>query len=83
VRTGDAAASLRGSYPRPGSIVFGSSPLKDGLFAPGRGSLAEVLPDSVKELFNRVPMTPADVTELTWTAASGRRIHGASADHRM
>ena len=52
--------------------LYLSSPLKDGLFAPGRGSLAEVLPDSVKELFNRVPMTPADVTELTWTAASGR-----------
>ena len=34
--------------------LYLSSPLKDGILAPGRGSLAEILPDSLKELFNRV-----------------------------
>jgi ATP-dependent helicase/nuclease subunit A len=34
--------------------LYLSSPLKERILAPGRGSLAEVLPDSVKELFNRV-----------------------------
>ena len=33
--------------------LYLSSPLKDGVLAPGRGSLAEVLPDSIKNLFNR------------------------------
>jgi ATP-dependent helicase/nuclease subunit A len=49
--------------------LYFSSPLKDGLFAPGRGSLAEVLPDSIKNLFNRAS-EGADAVE--WTAASGR-----------
>ena len=48
--------------------LYLSSPLKDGVLAPGRGSLAEVLPESIKNLFN-----PASVDDdLTWTAASGR-----------
>ncbi len=34
--------------------LYLSSLLKDGNLAPGRGSLAEVLPDAIKELFNRV-----------------------------
>ncbi|HEU4937995.1 MAG TPA: UvrD-helicase domain-containing protein [Vicinamibacterales bacterium] len=52
--------------------LYLSSPLKEGLFAPGRGSLAEVLPDSVRELFNRAPMTQSQAHDLIWTAASGR-----------
>src|SRR3954464_14912316 len=46
--------------------LYLSSPLKDGVLAPGRGSLAEVLPDSIKNLFNR-----ASTEDVTWTAASG------------
>jgi ATP-dependent exoDNAse (exonuclease V) beta subunit len=49
--------------------LYFSSPLKDGLLAPGRGSLAEVLPDSIKSLFNRAG---DDADSLGWTAASGR-----------
>jgi len=52
--------------------LYLSSPLKEGLFAPGRGSLAEVLPDSIRELFNRAPMTQSEAPDLMWTATSGR-----------
>jgi ATP-dependent helicase/nuclease subunit A len=49
--------------------LYFSSPLKDGVLTPGRGSLAEVLPESIKGLFNRAG---EDADGLTWTAASGR-----------
>ena len=52
--------------------LYLSSPLKDGVFVPGRGSLAEVLPDSIRELFNRVSETPPEAHDLMWAAASGR-----------
>jgi ATP-dependent helicase/nuclease subunit A len=57
--------------------LYLSSPLKDGLFAPGRGSLAEVLPESVKELFNLAAGKGAEnsqdeVPTLRWTSQSGK-----------
>jgi ATP-dependent helicase/nuclease subunit A len=44
--------------------------LKDGAFAIGRGSLGDVLPESVRSLFVRAAQEPGDSIE--WTAQSGR-----------
>jgi ATP-dependent helicase/nuclease subunit A len=44
--------------------------LKDGLCAVGRGSLADVLPDSVRTLFARAALEAGESIE--WTAQSGR-----------
>ena len=51
--------------------LYLSSPLKEGILAPGRGSLGEVLPDSINELFNRAALTLPDGVGPMWTAASG------------
>src|SRR4029079_8024392 len=48
--------------------LYLSSPLKDGVLAPGRGSFAEVLPESIKNLFNCASIDD----DLPWTAPSGR-----------
>ncbi|HVL67313.1 MAG TPA: UvrD-helicase domain-containing protein [Vicinamibacterales bacterium] len=50
--------------------LYFSSSLKDGGLAPGRGSLAEVLPPAMKALF--VAATQATGDHLTWTSAAGR-----------
>ncbi|MBW8714041.1 MAG: PD-(D/E)XK nuclease family protein, partial [Acidobacteria bacterium] len=52
--------------------LYLASVLKDGRIAPGRGSLAEVLPDSVKALFGRTHALPDPLEPLIWTANSGR-----------
>jgi ATP-dependent helicase/nuclease subunit A len=52
--------------------VYLSSALKDGAFVPGRGSLAEVLPESLKAFFGRAPDVFAEVDTLGWTGVSGR-----------
>ena len=44
--------------------------LKDGEVARGRGSLADVLPESVRALFVRAAQEPGD--SVGWTAQSGR-----------
>ena len=44
--------------------------LKDGEFATGRGSLGDVLPESLRTLFVRAAQEPGDTIE--WTAQSGR-----------
>ena len=46
--------------------------LKDGAFVAGRGSLGEVLPESLKTFFERVPPAFAEVDTLGWTGISGR-----------
>jgi hypothetical protein len=61
--------------------LYLSSALKDGVLLPGRGSLAEVLPDSLKELFGRAASTLPDWNVIAWTSLSGRTfewrlIHG-------
>jgi hypothetical protein len=48
--------------------------LKDGVMAPGRGSLGEVLPQSVKELFAKAGLAALESpigSPVTWTSASG------------
>jgi ATP-dependent helicase/nuclease subunit A len=52
--------------------LYLSSVLKDGALAVGRGSLAEVMPESVRQLFERAA-TAFDACDLiSWTAQSGR-----------
>lgn len=50
--------------------LYLSSVLKDGALAPGKGALAEVLPDTVKRLFASAAI--ATGPQLTWHTASGR-----------
>jgi ATP-dependent exoDNAse (exonuclease V) beta subunit len=54
--------------------LYLASALKDGVLAPGRGSLAEVFPQSMKDLFARAGRSgTADdpAASVTWTSASG------------
>ena len=51
--------------------LYLGSILKDGAFAIGRGSLGEILPDSMRALFVRAAQEPGDTVE--WTAASGTK----------
>ncbi len=55
--------------------LYLASALKDGVLVPGRGSLAEVLPQSIRDLFGRAGglATAAGVAAglVTWTSSSG------------
>jgi ATP-dependent exoDNAse (exonuclease V) beta subunit len=42
--------------------------------APGRGSLAEVLPDSLRQLFGHAAASFADCVTAGWTSAAGRQF---------
>jgi ATP-dependent helicase/nuclease subunit A len=50
--------------------LYLSSALKEGVIVPGRGSLGEVLPQSMKDLFAKAAATSSP-TVLTWTGVSG------------
>ena len=50
--------------------LYLSSVLKDGALAPAKGALAEVLPETMKQLFASAAV--ATGPHLTWQAASGR-----------
>jgi ATP-dependent helicase/nuclease subunit A len=52
--------------------LYLASPLKDGVLAPGRGSLGEVLPESIKAFFGRVLAAFDQVETAGWTGVSGR-----------
>ena len=52
--------------------LYLSTTLKDGAFVPGRGSLAEVLPDSFKTLIGGAATTFPEVDTVGWTGVSGR-----------
>ena len=52
--------------------LYVSSPLKDGVLVPGRGSLAEVLPDSLKQLFSHAATAFEECDVVGWTGPSGR-----------
>ncbi|MDQ3346676.1 MAG: UvrD-helicase domain-containing protein [Acidobacteriota bacterium] len=52
--------------------LYFSSVLKDAVVVPGRGSLAEVLPDSVRELFSRAATSFVECAEIGWAGSSGR-----------
>jgi ATP-dependent helicase/nuclease subunit A len=52
--------------------LYLSSTLKEGEFVPGRGSLAEVLPESLKTFFAGAANVFDEVDTLAWTGVSGR-----------
>ncbi|MEO8074693.1 MAG: UvrD-helicase domain-containing protein [Acidobacteriota bacterium] len=52
--------------------LYFSSVLKDGVLQPGRGSLAEVLPESVKPLFGRAATSFDELGVIAWAGPSGR-----------
>ena len=52
--------------------LYLSSSLKNGALVPGRGSLAEVLPASVCELFGRAASAFAECPAVAWTSTSDR-----------
>jgi len=52
--------------------LYLSSVLKEGVLQPGRGSLAEVLPDSLKQLFPRAATAFDEVDMIGWEGRSGR-----------
>ena len=52
--------------------LYLSSTLKDGAFVPGRGSLAEVLPESFKTLIAGAASTFPEVDTIGWAGVSGR-----------
>ena len=51
--------------------LYLSSVLKDGVLQPGRGSLAEVLPESLKQLFGRAATAFDEFVTLGWSGRSG------------
>ena len=51
--------------------LYLASTLKDGALVPGRGSLAEVLPDSIRSLFGRAATSFAETETLGWSGVSG------------
>jgi hypothetical protein len=55
--------------------LYLASPLKDGALVPGRGSLAEVLPDSMKAFFGRALAVFDQVDTVGWTGVSGREYN--------
>ena len=50
--------------------LYVGTALKDGMFATGRGSLGEVLPDSFRALFVRAAQEPGPT--VTWSSQSGQ-----------
>ena len=52
--------------------LYLSSVLKNGVLQPGRGSLAEVLPDSIRHLFSRAAASTDDSAPIQWTGSKGQ-----------
>ena len=52
--------------------LYLASTLKDGAFVPGRGSLAEVLPESLKVFFAGAANVFKEVDTIAWSGLSGR-----------
>jgi len=60
------------AFTRARDRLYLASALKEGALVAGRGSLAEVLPDSIKALFVRAHGALPDMDTVAWTGASGR-----------
>jgi ATP-dependent helicase/nuclease subunit A len=52
--------------------LYLSSSLKDGALVPGRGSLGEVLPESLKPLFGHAATAFPEMSTIAWMGSSGR-----------
>jgi ATP-dependent helicase/nuclease subunit A len=60
------------AFTRARDRLYLSSVLKDGVLQPGRGSLAEVLPESVKQVFARAATAFDACKTVGWTGRSGQ-----------
>jgi ATP-dependent helicase/nuclease subunit A len=60
------------AFTRARDRLYLASALKSGALAPGRGSLAEVLPDSLKVLFGRAASAFPECGTVAWSGVSGR-----------
>jgi ATP-dependent helicase/nuclease subunit A len=60
------------AFTRARDRLYLASALKSGAMAPGRGSLGEVLPESLKALFARAASAFPECQTLAWTGSSGR-----------
>jgi ATP-dependent helicase/nuclease subunit A len=60
------------AFTRARDRLYLASALKAGALVPGRGSLAEVLPDSLRELFARAAVAAVDSAVVSWSGPSGR-----------
>src|SRR5262249_46968315 len=60
------------SFTRARDRLYLSSALKDGIMAPGRGSLGEVFPDSIKTLFAHAASAFPEYQTIAWSGRSGR-----------
>jgi ATP-dependent helicase/nuclease subunit A len=59
------------AFTRARDRLYLASALKDGVMSPGRGSLGEVFPPSLRLLFGRAASAAPHEHQLTWIAASG------------
>jgi ATP-dependent helicase/nuclease subunit A len=62
--------------------LYLSSSMKNGEIAPGRGSLADVLPESIKPLFARAAGALEGVNTLAWRGVSGTSFEFRLCDGR-
>jgi ATP-dependent helicase/nuclease subunit A len=62
--------------------LYLSSSMKNGEIAPGRGSLADVLPESIKPLFARAAGALDGVNTLAWRGVSGTSFEFRLCDGR-
>jgi ATP-dependent helicase/nuclease subunit A len=60
------------AFTRARDRLYLASALKSGVLVPGRGSLGEVLPDSLKALFGRAATAFPEYRTVAWSGASGR-----------
>ncbi len=59
-------------FTRARDRLYLASALKSGTMAPGRGSLGEVLPESLKALFGRAATAFPQFRSVAWSGTSGR-----------
>ena len=59
------------SFTRARDRLYLSSALKEGAMVPGRGSLGEVLPESMKTLFARAASAFPECQTIAWSGQSG------------
>lgn len=60
------------AFTRARDRLYLASALKSGAMAPGRGSLGEVLPESLKALFGRAATAFPQFRSVAWSGTSGR-----------
>ena len=60
------------AFTRARDRLYLASALKYGVMAPGRGSLGEVLPESLKALFGRAATAFPQFRSVAWSGTSGR-----------